>query len=108
MRAKERFSAMAEGYGQALTLRRGDEEKEVRAFFQPVAEKSDGAVPTVLGVSPRGLYRYIGSAEESLDNVTELVWRGRVFVPVRRRSVAVGEQVFYRWAMFRERDEVAV
>ena len=101
------WDRMLEQYGQKVKLR-GEEDREVRAFFQSVREKKPGESPSPLGVGPEGLYLYLGPAGESLDGVAEILWDGRTFEILRRRAVPVGDEVFYRWALCRERDEVAL
>ena len=97
---------MLEAYGQQVTLRRGDGEKELRAFFQPVREKNPGEVPTPLGKAPVGKWLYLGPPQEDLEGVEELIWQGRAFRPLRRREVPVGRETFYQWAIFEQWDEV--
>lgn len=99
------WQAMLEGYGQRVTLR-GEEDREVRAFFQPIKEHKPGESPSPLGVSPEGLYLYLGPAGEYLEDVTEVLWDERPFEVLRQRAVLIGEQVMYRWALCRELDEV--
>lgn len=94
-------------YGQRITLLRGEEEAPVRAFFQPVGEKAPGQEPTPLGVTPRGCYLYLGPAEETLEDVEELIWEGRSFCILRHRGFPVGDGMVYRWAMCQELDERA-
>jgi len=91
-------------YGQRVTLCRGEDRVEVRAFFQPVNEKKAGWRPTALGVAPVGKWLYLGPAEEELDGVRELVWEGRSFALVRCREVPVGEETLFRWAVAEEMD----
>lgn len=93
-------------YGQEVTLRRGEKESPVRAFFQPVAEKTPGEEPTPLGVAPRGKYLYLGPAEETLETVEELDWEGKHFRVLRHRGFPVGEGIAYQWAVCEEMDEV--
>lgn len=101
------WSVMTKQYGQRVTLCREDEARAVNAFFQPVREKQAGEVPTPLGVSPRGLYLYLGPAEESLAGVDALEWNGKRFFILRHRAVMVGEEILYQWAVARESDEVS-
>lgn len=100
------WSVMTRQYGQRVNLRRGEDRREVNAFFQPVREKKEGETPTPLGVSPRGLYLYLGPAEEALDGVTALEWAGRSFWVLRHRAVMIGEECLYQWAVAQEADEV--
>lgn len=101
------WQTMLEQYGQKVTLRGEKEDREVRAFFQSVREKKPGESPSPLGVGPEGLYLYLGPAGESLEDVTGISWDGRDFEILRQRTVLVGDEVFYRWALCWERDEVA-
>lgn len=100
------WEAMVEQYGQRVTLRRGEEDKECKAFFQPVRENKPGELPSPLGAGPEGLYLYLGPAGEELENVGEILWQGKAFEILRHRAVPVGEETFYRWAVCREWDEV--
>lgn len=102
------WQTMLEQYGQKVTLRGEKEDREIRAFFQSVREKKPGERPSPLGVGPEGLYLYLGPAGESLEDVTGICWDGRDFEILRQRAVLVGDEVFYRWALCREKDEVAV
>ena len=76
------------------------------ALFQSVREKKPGESPSPLGVGPEGLYLYLGSAGEDLEDVKEFLWEGQAFEVLRRRAVHVGGQVLYQWALCRELDEV--
>ncbi len=95
-----------EKYGQKVTIRRGEEETHIRAFFQPVAEKAAGEMPTPLGMAPVGKYLYLGPAEEKLEDAEELIWEGRTFRFIRNREIPVGDTIFYRWAVAEELDRV--
>ena len=100
------WQTMLEEYGQQVTLKKPDGEKELRAFFQPVREKAPGQEPTPLGVAPVGKWLYLGPPQEDLEGVEELLWEGRAFRLLRRREVPVGEEIFYQWALFEQWDEV--
>jgi len=95
-------------YGQQVTLRRESGETAVRAFFQPVEEKSPGNQPTPLGVAPLGKWLYLGPAEESLEDVRELSWADRSFRVLRCRTYCIGDETAYWWAVAEELDEVSV
>lgn len=101
------WSVMTQQYGQRVTLHDASGEREVKAFFQPVREKKAGEVPTALGISPRGLYLYLGPAEESLEGVSALEWESKRFFVLRHREVTVGERCLYQWAVAQEADEVS-
>lgn len=93
-------------YGQKVTLCRGEERREIRAFLQPVEEKEPGRVPTPLGVAPAGKWLYLGPPEEGLEKVDKLLWEGRVFEVLRDREFPVGDAVLYRWGVLVRADEV--
>lgn len=92
-------------YGQRVKLLRDGEEKELRAFFQPVEEKAPGMVPTPLGVAPAGKWLYLGPVEEDLEGVEVLTWEGRAFGLLRHRGIPLGEGFCYRWGIFYELDD---
>lgn len=93
-------------YGQKVTLCRGEEGREIRAFLQPIEEKAPGRVPTPLGVAPAGKWLYLGPSEEALEDVDRLLWEGRAFEILREREFPVGETVLYRWGILIQADEV--
>ena len=101
------WNSILTAYGQTVTLRREEGETTVKAFLQPIPEKTPGAEPTPLGLAPVGKYLYLGSAGEALEDVTELLWQDRPFRILRHRPIYVGDSLFYRWAILEERDEVA-
>lgn len=105
--AYQLWSGILAQYGQSVILRARTGERPVKAFFQPVTEKAPGEAPTPLGLAPVGKWLYLGPAEESLEDVEELVWEGRSFRLLRRRGFPVGEETAYRWALAEEMDEVA-
>lgn len=98
------WKEILERYGQSVILRRQDGERAVKAFFQPVREKAAGEEPTPLGVTPRGKYLYLGPAGEALEDVEELVWKGREFRVLRRREFPVGDAAAYQWGLLEEMD----
>lgn len=98
------WNSVLEQYGQTVTLRREDETVPVKAFFQPVAEKAPGMVPTALGMASAGKYLYLGPAETGLEDVEELGWDGRAFRILRSRDYLVGDELIYRWAVCEEMD----
>ncbi len=65
-------------YGQEVTVARGGTAEAVRAFLQPVRERSeDGPEPSPIGGLDGRLWLYLGKAElEAGDKVT---WNGRRF-----------------------------
>ena len=81
------WQTVLERYGQTVELGRGEERHTVKACFQPVEEK----------------YLYLGPAEETLEGVEVLRWKGRAFVPLRQREMELGDRMVYRWGLFAER-----
>lgn len=99
------WEIVRERYGQRVTLRRGEEAVQVRAFFQPVAEKTVGEVPTALGRAPVGKWLYLGPCSEGLDDVDELEWAGRSFRILRWREEPLGPETLFFWAVAEEMDK---
>ena len=77
--------------------RKGIRGRDFSSLWRP------GAEPTPLGVAPRGKYLYLGPAEETLEGVEVLRWKGRAFVPLRQREMELGDRMVYRWGLFAER-----
>lgn len=98
------WAALLAGYGQTLTLRDGAGERQVKAFFQPVAEKEPDPVPSPLGLGPAGKYLYLGPPGESLEGLLGLTCRGRPFRLLRSRPYCLGQEPLYRWAIFEEEE----
>lgn len=103
----ELWKSILAQYGQPVTLRREGGGTAVRAFFQPVEEKSPGNQPTPLGTAPVGKWLYLGPAEEALEDVPELSWAGRFFRVLRCRAYCIGGETAYWWAVAEELDEVS-
>lgn len=101
------WNSILKQYGQELTLRRQDGETRIRAFFQPVDEKTPGIKPTALGMAPAGKYLYLGPPEEDLSETEELEWNGRFFRVLRHRDYWLGNEMVYRWAICEEMDAPA-
>lgn len=92
-------------FGQRVTLYQAGRRSDVKAFFQPVGERSAGEEATALGVAPEGKYLYLGPAEIDPEGVEELSWNGRFYHFIRVRAVPAGEKIAYRWALAEELDE---
>ena len=76
-------------YGTAVTLCRGTERWECRAFFQPVRSTSWSASDTdysPLGQIPRGRYIYIGPPEPEAAEGDTLETGGKAYL-VRRSEL---------------------
>ena len=93
------FEEVLDRYGQAVTVRRGDETVEARAFFQPVTQQQEAAPFTVtaLGTVDDRLWLYLGTqAEECGDTV---IWNGKDFRVRSSRPYYVGTVLSHWWAM---------
>ena len=91
-----------ERYGVPLTLCRGTESWQVRAFFQPVRSKSwdySDSNYSPLGEIPRGRYIYIGPVEPELREDME-VTAGEKHCVVRSVHLIAGDNgPVYCWAL---------
>lgn len=93
------FEEVLARYGQRVTVRRGEEALETRAFFQPVAQRQEAAPFTVtaLGNVDDRLWLYLGTqAVESGDTVT---WNDQDFRVRSSRPYYVGQVLSHWWAM---------
>lgn len=93
------FEEVLARYGQMVTVRRGEEALETRAFFQPVAQRQEAAPFTVtaLGNVDDRLWLYLGTlAVESGDTVT---WNDQDFRVRSSRPYYVGQVLSHWWAM---------
>lgn len=99
------WKGLLERFGQKVTLYQAGFETEVKAFFQPVSERSAGEEVTALGVAPEGKYLYLGPTEIDPEGVEKLAWNGRFYHFIRVRAVPAGKKIAYRWALAEELDE---
>lgn len=91
-------------FGQQVTLVKGEERQECRAFFQPVRAAGPGEVPTVLGGAPQGKYLYLGPPQPDPQGIETLIWQERRYHFIRCRPMYVGQRVAYQWAVAEESD----
>lgn len=91
------------GYGSAVTLTRADgRQAEVRAFVQPVTEKSwQNMRKTMhtLGEEPVGRFIYIGPAEQALAETDRVRCGGREFCVRRAETLELAGQALYVWGL---------
>lgn len=95
-------------YGQAVTLRRGEDAVSLRAFVQPALDRGvEQEVPGPLGLGRKDRFLYLGPGDHPLDTDTLVEWGGQEF---RVRSAhLVGENVCpHWWAVLYPRDEVVL
>lgn len=100
------WDGILEKFGQAVTLRKGEEEIPLRAFIQPALDRGrDQQAPAPLGLGRQDRFLYLGPAGHPLDLDTLVEWKGKDY---RVQSAhLVGEGVCpHWWAMLYPRDEV--
>ena len=71
-------------YGQSVTLRRGEEEQDCRAFLQPVRERREDwyqELPTPLGTARRDQWIYLGPPELPVSSGMAAVSSGSPTIP---------------------------
>lgn len=106
MRGK--WKQILERYGQTVTLCRGEERTQCRAFLQPVRQTGTDAwqhLPTPLGQVRRDRWIYLGDPEVSLEGEAWLLWQGRRFDIRVAHHVCVGEQWSHWWALLEPGEE---
>ena len=91
-------------FGQQVTLVKGEERQDCRAFFQPVRAAAPGQVETVLGGAPEGKYLYLGPPKPDPEGMDGLEWHERRYHFIRTRPMCRGERVVYQWAIAEETD----
>ena len=94
-------------WGQRVTLCRGGEPLQTRAFLQPVAEKreQDAEPMTALGSVDGRLWIYLGT--ECVEPDDRILWNGRAFRVRSSRPWYVGEELLYWWAALERAKEEA-
>ena len=93
-------------YGTAVTLCRGSQRYECRAFFQPVRSTSWDASDSEyspLGEIPRGRYVYIGPTEPAAAAGDTVLVDGKAYL-MRRSELIRGEKgPVYCWGLCLEK-----
>lgn len=91
------------GYGSPVTITRADgTAAAVRAFVQPVTEKSWQSIQKTmhaLGEGPVGRYVYIGPSEAPLGETDTVVCGGRRFLVRRAETLELAGQALYIWGL---------
>ena len=99
---KGMISKILNTYGMALKLCRGEQEYEIRAFFQPVRSKSwsylDGEY-SPLGEIPRGQYVYIGPVDPVAEAGDSLTVGGKGYWLRRTELIYDADGPVYCWGM---------
>jgi len=100
------WSAILSRYGQDVMLADGEgEETAVRAFLQPVLDKSrEQELPTPLGLRREDRWLYLGPPETALTaGTTDVRWQGQSY-EVQSAHLVGGS---HWWAVLRPRDKEA-
>jgi len=94
-------------YGQRVIITTAAGETEVRAFLQPVTEKSEQVPETYggLGWMDERLWLYLGRT--ALETEDQVVWRGLTFRVRSCRPYYVGEELSHYWASLELAKEAA-
>ncbi len=97
------IESILSGYGSAVTILRADgAADDVRAFVQPVTEKSWQSIRKTmhaLGEGPVGRYVYIGPAEAPLGETDTVRYGGRRFLVRRAETLELAGQALYIWGL---------
>ena len=100
------FGRILKKYGTPVTLCRGEDSWEIRAFFQPVRSKSweasDGDY-SPLGEIPRGRYVYIGPLEPEAAAGDTVRVDGKTYLMRRSEVVRDGKGPVYCWGLCLEK-----
>ena len=96
------WAAILNRHGQDVTLHDGQEEKALRAFLQPVLDRSgEQEIPTPLGVRREDRFLYLGPREVPLTDAMWLEWAGQGFDIHCAHCVSDS----HWWALLRPREE---
>ena len=88
-------------YGQEVTVEREDRTETVRAFLQPVTQRSEGGPePSATGVLDGRLWLYLGTSAVQTGDV--VLWNGRRFRVRSGRPHYIGAQLSH-WRAVLER-----
>ena len=109
----QEFAGILARYGQDATVytREAPEGIALRAFFQPVSDRSTAqSVPGPMGRVMQDRFVYLGPPETVLDcdGVCRVEVRGEVYRPQSVQGVYVGGQLSHWWAVLTRRAEEAV
>lgn len=94
-------------YGSEMAVTHGANTQMVRAFLQPVTERSWSELrKTVqqLGQIPAERYVYIGPAEAAICDGDTVCLGERTFLVCRSEQLSVRGQALYVWALLRQRE----
>ena len=100
---KRMIDSILAGYGSLVTITRADgKNTDVRAFVQPVTEKSwQNLQKTMyaLGEGPVGRFVYIGPVEAPIGETDTVTCGGREFLVRRAETLELAGQPLYIWGL---------
>ena len=102
---REMIERILAAYGSGMTIVCADGEKAVRAFLQPVTEKSREDMRRtirMLGEIPAGRYVYIGPAEPALREDAEILFWGERYRACRAETLVIAGEALYVWALLQK------
>ena len=99
------WTAILARYGQNVVLHRDGGKVQLRAFLQPVLDKSrEQELPTPLGLRREDRWLYLGPPETALTaGTTDVRWQGQSY-EVQSAHLVGGS---HWWAVLRPRDKEA-
>jgi len=108
----QEFAGILARYGQNATVytRTAPEGIALRAFFQPVSDRSTvQSVPGPMGQVMQDRFLYLGPPEVALDcdGSCRVVVGGEVYRPQSVQGVYVGEKLSHWWAVLTRRAKEA-
>ena len=94
-------------YGQEITVETKETVVSIRAFLQPVTERSERerAAATPIGWTDGRLWLYLG--QMALEETDRLGWNGRVFRVRSCRPYYIGDRLSHYWAALEREREAA-
>lgn len=94
-------------HGQRVTVERDETTEEIRAFLQPILEKSEENPTAVTGIGAVDgrLWLYLGQA--ALETGDRVCWENRAFRVRSSRPYYIGETLVYWWASLEAAKEAA-
>ncbi len=98
-------------YGSLMSIEHDGQEQTVRAFLQPVTEKSrNELMQTIkeLGTLPMQRYVYIGPPEVEVYADDIVRYAGEVYCVCRTEMLRVADGALYMWALLRRKEAGAV
>lgn len=99
---REAIEKILQSYGSALQLQQGEENHDIRAFFQPVRSKSwqylEGNYAP-LGEIPRGQYVYLGPVSPQARAGDVLLVDGKAYWLRRTELIRDGSGPVYCWGL---------